>query len=306
MMNILTGCHSSKNVTYCQYFCMQVKKILYNASGYPEPLRQLNSPPKELFIAGEFDELLARPRVAIVGSRKVSAYGQGVTVRLASELARQGIVIISGLALGVDALAHRGALEAGGLTLAVLPGPLTTIYPTSHRWLAEQIISHGGVLVSEYPAGSLPFKTNFVARNRIVAGLCDALLITEASEKSGSLHTARFALEQGKDVLAVPGNITSPTSVGTNNLLKSGAAPVTSADDVLHVLNLKPAVKARSIKGANETEQRLIDLLGQDVADGAQLLARSELEIGAFNQTLTMLEITGKIRSLGANQWALR
>jgi len=282
-----------------------VKKLLLNANAYPAVLRQLSSPPKELFVAGELDELLARPRVAIVGSRKVSAYGRSVTMQIAGELARQGIVIVSGLALGVDGLAHRAALEAGGLTLAVLPGPIETIYPSSHTALARQIIDSGGALVSEYPAGTPAYKPNFVARNRIVAGLSDVLLITEAALKSGSLHTARFALEQGKDVLAVPGNIASEMSVGANNLLKAGATPVTSADDVLRLFDFKPAVKARAVRGANAAEQSLIDLLAQGMADGANLLEASALQVGEFNQTLTMLEITGKIRALGGNQWSL-
>ncbi len=284
---------------------MTVKKILYNANGYPESLRHISGPPKELFVVGELDDLLDRPRVAIVGSRKVSIYGRNITTMLARELAKQGIVIISGLALGVDAIAHQAALDAGGLTLAVLPGPIETIYPASHRNLAVEIVQKGGALVSEFPADTPPFKTNFVARNRIVAGLADALLITEAAEKSGSLHTARFALDQGKDVLAVPGNITSITSVGTNNLLKSGATPITSAEDVLHVLNLKPAIRARTVRGANPAEQAIIDLLSKDMTDDAELLINSGLEVGVFNQTLTMLEITGKIRSLGGNQWAI-
>jgi DNA processing protein len=209
------------------------------------------------------------------------------------------------LALGVDTLAHRATLDAGGLTLAVLPGPVEKIYPSSHAALTKQIVEQGGALISEYPENTPAFRWNFVARNRIVAALCDALLITEAALKSGSLHTARFALEQGKDALAVPSNITSEMSVGTNNLLRSGATPVTCVDGVLHVLNLKPAIKARTVKGANKTEQRLIYLLSQDIRVGAELLEKSELEIGEFNQTLTMLEITGKIRSLGANQWSL-
>jgi len=284
---------------------VKVNKVLLNASGYPPVLAQMSGAPKELFVAGELDELLARPRVAIVGSRHVSAYGRQITTNLAAELAGQGIVIISGLALGVDALAHRAALEAGGLTLAVLPGPIEQIYPSSHTQLARQIVDGGGVLVSEYPDGTPAFRWNFVARNRIVAGLSDALLITEAAEKSGTLHTARFALELGRDVLAVPGNITSPLSAGTNNLIKSGAMPATSAEDVLHALNLKPAAKARRVKGANDAEQSLIDLLAKDISDGAELLEQSKLEVGEFNQTLTMLEISGKIRSLGANQWSL-
>ncbi len=285
---------------------MLVKKLLYKANGYPSALENISSPPKELFVAGELENLLSRPRVAIVGSRKVTTYGRNITTKIAAELAGQGIVIVSGLALGVDALAHQAALDADGLTIAVLPGPLDQILPTSHYNLAREVVKQGGALVSEYPIGSLPHKQNFVARNRIVAGMCDALLITEAAEKSGSLHTARFALEQGKDVLAVPGNITSPLSAGTNNLLKSGAIPITSSDDVLHVLNLKPAIKARNIKGSNSTEQAIIDLLSQDISDGSELLEQSNLEVGEFNQTLTMLEITGKIRSLGANQWTLQ
>jgi DNA processing protein len=151
-------------------------------------------------------------------------------------------------------------------------------------------------------------KQNFVARNRIVSGLADGLLITEAAEKSGSLHTARFALEQGREVMAVPGNITSRTSVGTNNLIKSGALPITCADDVLHALDLQPREeKAKPLpRGSNANEQLLIDLIVAGTYEGAELLAKSELEVSVFNQTLTMLELTGKIRAVGANQWALR
>lgn len=282
-----------------------VKKITLNANGYPPRLAQLHAPPKELFVQGPLAELLQRPLVGIVGSRKVSSYGRAVTIQLASELANQGIVIVSGLALGVDALAHRAALDAGGPTIAVLPGSVEKIYPRSHYGLAQQIVQGGGVLVSEYPPGTNIFKQNFIARNRIVAGLVDALLITEAAEKSGSLHTARFALEQGKDVLAVPGNITSSTSVGTNNLLKAGAVPITCAEDVLHILSVEPNTQIQTTHSADPHEQLLIELIGQGINDGAMLLQRSQMSVGQFNQTLTMLEITGKIRALGANQWSL-
>lgn len=160
----------------------------------------------------DINELLKRPCVTIVGSRKISAYGKTVTSRLAGELASAGIVIISGLALGVDSLAHLAALEAGGLTIAVLPTGLDAVDKTSRRGLAERILQQGGALVSEYAEGSPVHLGNFVARNRLVAGFGDAVLITEAAERSGTLHTANFALEQGKPVLAVPGNITSPTA----------------------------------------------------------------------------------------------
>jgi DNA processing protein len=288
---------------------MDVNTLTLKNRGIPQRLERIPGPPKQLFHRGEILEtLLERPCVAIVGSRSVSPYGIQVTRSLAGKLAEQGIVVISGLALGVDALAHQAALDAGGLTIAVLPGSVEKPYPATNRQLAEKIVHQGGALVSEYAAGPLDnsFKSNFVARNRLVAGLADALLITEAAEKSGSLHTANFALNQGKLVMAVPGNITSPGSAGTNNLIKAGAAPVTSYHDVLHAMELvEHTTAAKNIRGSNMHEQKLLDLILGGMNDGEMLLKHSELDISLFNQTLTMLEITGKIRSLGANQWAI-
>lgn len=287
---------------------MNIQIIKKSSPDYPDVLAQIASPPAQLYYQGpSLGTLMQLPRVAIVGSRNVSAYGRQVTLRLARKLAEQGIVIISGLALGVDALAHQAALEAGGTTLAVLPGSLQKVYPATNRQLAAAILAQGGALMSEYGEGEpIAFKMNFIARNRVVAGLADLLLITEAAEKSGSLHTARFALEQGKDVLVVPGNITSPGSVGTNNLIKVGAAPVTSYVDVLHALGLvSHSSKPADIRGRNTNEQRVLDLLVRGLSDGEDLLAQSQLSITDFNQTLTMLEISSKVRSLGANHWAL-
>jgi DNA processing protein len=224
---------------------------------------------------------------------------------LVNDLARAGVVIISGLAIGVDVVAHRAALEAGGLTIAVLPCGLDRIYPAAHRNVATQILAQGGALVTEYPEGTITYPVNFIARNRIASGLSQAVLITEAAEKSGTLHTARFALEQGKDVLAVPGNITSPTSSGTNNLLKIGATPVTSSADVFHILGIKPNQQATIPKGGTPQEQTILDLISDGITDGTQLQEQSSLSTPTFNQALTMLEITGKVRSLGANQWSL-
>lgn len=285
---------------------MNINKL--TLSSLPERLQQIASPPKQLYWAGvNVNDLLNYKCVAIVGSRKVTTYGRQVTTQLASQLAEQGVIIISGLALGVDAIAHQAALDAGGKTIAVLPGPLELIYPRSHQRLADQIVEQGGALMSEYPEGTEPFRSNFIARNRLVSGLCDALLITEAAEKSGSLHTARFALEQGKDVLAVPGNITSKTSAGTNNLLKAGAVPVTSSEDILNVLGLRQhSGDWQAASGRDPEEQTILSLLLQGISDGEALQHTSQLDIATFNQTLTMLEISGKIRALGANQWALR
>ncbi len=289
-------------------FYMNVNRLTLTHPCYPAPLRHIATAPAQLFVMGDsLEELMARPRVTVVGSRKLTAYGKAVTAQLAGELARAGVVVISGLAIGVDAVAHRAALEAGGLTLAVLPSSVEEIYPRSHHTLAQQIIAQGGILLSEYPKGSPTYPGNFVARNRIASGLADAVLITEAAEKSGTLHTARFALEQGKEVLAVPGNITSPTAAGTNNLIKSGATPVTCAEDIFHVLGIAPtsAHRTKRPQGSTPEEQVLLDLLHAGTSNGSELLAQSKLDIRIFNQTLTMLEIRGHIRPLGGNNWAL-
>jgi DNA processing protein len=273
---------------------------------YAEAFARIQPEVERLFVLSDnIDGLMARPRVAIVGSRKVTPYGKAVTAQFAGELARQGIVIVSGLAYGVDAVAHRAALEAGGLTIAVLPSPVTDIYPAVHRNLAQQIVESGGAVLSEYPEGTPAFKWNFIERNRIVSGMSNALLITEATENSGTMHTARFALEQGVEVLAVPGNITSPTSAGTNNLIKTGATPVTNPDDVLQVLGFQRSIRIRQVKGSNPLEQCILDLLVDNVSDGNELMARSKLAAAEFNQALTMMEITGKVKALGANQWTV-
>ncbi|MDB5170638.1 MAG: hypothetical protein JWO35_332 [Candidatus Saccharibacteria bacterium] len=286
---------------------MKINKLTLNSPLFPELLRHIPQPPEQLYYSGiPLEELLARPRVAIVGSRSVTPYGKQVTMMLARQLAEQGIVIISGLAIGVDALAHQAALDAGGLTLAVLPSPLERIAPATNQYLARRILDNGGGLITEYGAGEETYKLNFIERNRLVCGLADVLLITEAAVNSGSLHTARFALEQGKDVMAVPGNITSTVSVGANNLLKTSAAPATSYVDVMHMLGISaPHSSSPAVKGANEPEQLLLDLLFSGIADGNQLLERSGLTASMFNQSVTMLELSGKIRALGANHWGL-
>ncbi|HVV25891.1 MAG TPA: DNA-processing protein DprA [Candidatus Saccharimonadales bacterium] len=277
------------------------------AALFPAALRHIPSPPQRIYFRGPLNDLMERPRLAVVGSRSISPYGRQITEELAGKLAERGMVIVSGLALGVDAAAHRAALAAGGLTIAVLPGPVDNIYPATNIRLAEDILANGGALVSEYAVAEYSFKQNFIARNRLVAGLAQAVLITEAAKKSGSLHTARFALEQGKDVLAVPGNITSKTSVGTNNLIKAGATPITSYADVLHALGLRDrTARPEQARSRNQHEQIILDLLQKGLSDGEQLLKQSGLTPSEFNQAQTMLELAGKLRPLGANQWSLR
>jgi DNA processing protein len=284
----------------------KVNTLTLTSSAYPEILREIAKPPKQLYALGNITELLTRPRLAVVGSRKVSIYGRQVTQQLARDTAARGIVIVSGLALGVDGIAHQAAIDAGGKTIAVLPTGLDRIYPASHHQLAKKILETGGALITEYPNGTEPFKTNFIARNRIVSGVSDGVLITEAAEKSGTLHTANFALEQGKTVMAVPGNINSPLSAGTNNLIKAGAIPVTNVQDIFHALDLNIGTQlTMDVVGATIEESILLELLASGITESAELLTKSGLEPAMFNQTMTMLEINGKARPLGAGHWTI-
>lgn len=283
---------------------MIVNKLKLDSPDFPAPLTTISSPPAQLYYSGVHpNQWLQSPKVAIVGSRKITPYGRTVTARLSSELARAGVIIISGLAYGVDIAAHRSALESGGITVAVLPSGLDQIYPAAHSATAKQIIERG-TLITEYTAGSAGFKSNFIARNRIVSGLCDILLITEAAVNSGSLHTARFALEQGKSVMAVPGNITSPISEGCNNLIKSGAIPVTSADDVFFALGLNPSLARQKNFSGSLDEQLVLDFIKQGVGRQEELAAAAKIDSPALASALTMLEIEGYIRPTGGGNWA--
>lgn len=238
----------------------------------------------------------------------MSTYGKQVTYELASRLAEQGIVIVSGLAYGVDAEAHRAALVAGGATIAVLPGPIDTIVPVAHRDLAQQIIARGGALLSEYASGAIPFRQNFVVRNRLVSGLSDAVLVTEAGAQSGCHHTVNFALDQGKEIMAVPADITRPHGAGSNRFLQlQHARAITSFTEVLEIMGIVPhTTPLAGVKGSTPQEQTLLDLMLDGMSDGELLLEASNLAVSQFQQTLTMLEISGKVRALGANHWTLR
>lgn len=276
-------------------------------NGYPERLKQLAAPPVELFYRGaEPSDWLKRPVVTIVGSRKASAYGRDVTRRLAGQLASRGAVIASGLAYGIDAEAHGGALEAGGLTVAVLPTSLERIYPRRHLPLADRIVNGGGCLMSEYGPSTPSQRSHFVMRNRILAALADVLVITEAAINSGTMHTARYALEQGKTVMAVPGNIDQWGSQGCNNLIKAGALTLTGSDDVLLALGYKKTgpAEAKPRFSGSPAEAALYKLLRGGAAHQDDLMGQSQLAAADFNAALTSLEINGYIRPLGGGHWA--
>lgn len=272
---------------------------------YLQFLKDIDKSPQKLYFVGKLPKERVTS-VAIVGSRKPSFYGKEVAHRLSYELAKQGVVVISGLALGIDAVVQRGALEANGTTLAILAGGLDYIHPTTNRQLGESILAGGGAILSEYEPGVEPRKWHFIARNRIVSGLADALVVVEAAARSGTLHTAGFAAEQGKGVYAVPGNITSPLSVGCNQLIRQGATPVTSIDDFLKdfTADYRPEQTVMAL-GDTPEEQAVLTLLHSGERDGDTLQQKSGLSIADFNQTLTMLEIKGIVRALGANQWSL-
>ena len=231
-------------------------------------------------------------------------YGKSVTTKLVQELVRAGVCIVSGLAIGIDSIAHQASLDAGGKTIAVLPSGLDYIYPARHGRLAESILNSGGALVSEYPSGQgAPMKHQFIARNRIIAGLTQGVVITEAATKSGSLHTAQFALELGLDVFAVPGNITNSTSAGTNNLIKSGAQPVTEARDILDCLGIEP-VTQQTFFSASSTQQKILHALQSHPQTHMELSLVSKLSVSELLQALTELELEGAVQQSG-QQWFL-
>ncbi len=211
---------------------MQIEKIKINDLGYPFLLSQIYNPPKELFVLGN-KEILREKSIAIVGCRNCTSYGVKVTKELAYNLSRRNIITVSGLAKGIDTYCHIGTIKGKGRTIAVVAHGLDMIYPKENRDLAKKIIECGGAIVSEYEVGTKPLKEHFPARNRIISGLAEKTVIVEAGEKSGALITANFALEQGRDVYAVPGNIFSEKSAGTNKLIKQGANLISSCEELL-------------------------------------------------------------------------
>ena len=236
--------------------------LLLDDGVYPSPLREIYDPPIVLYVKGAWSECWEQPCVGVVGSRKCSTYGQNAALMLARDLAQRGVTVISGFARGIDAAAHRGALEAGGRTVAVLGTGIDEVYPRDHKKLAGEVLDHGGALVSQFPLGTPPVSENFPYRNRIISGLSLGVVVVEASENSGSLITARLAIEQNREVFAVPGNITSRNSFGTNYLIKgAGAKLVQQWQDI--ATELPPQVAARLLPPpfGERTEKSLVDKL---------------------------------------------
>lgn len=288
---------------------MEINRIRPDEHNFTQRLASIANPPKSLCFMGTLPTSGA-PVVAIVGSRKPSAYGREVTEQLASDLAKAGCIIVSGLALGIDGIAQRAALEAGGTVIGVIPNELPDISPQTNYKLAMNIIKNGGAILSEWKKGDgkIVNRWSFLERNRLVSGLADAVIITEAAERSGTLNTAAHALSQGRDVFAVPGNITSPLSAGCNALLKQGAYPVTEAKDILQIIapeQLKKPDQSQLPLGSSPEETIIINLIASGIRSGDQLQQQSGLNPADFATALTMLEINGVIKPLGANNWTL-
>lgn len=262
---------------------------------YPPLLKEIFDPPAILYYKGTLpkDELC----LGIIGSRKPTEYGIETTHELSFELATKGICIVSGMAIGIDTIAHEAALKAGGRTVAVIGCGMDYIYPSRNVNLVKGIIENGAV-VSEFPIGVPPMKQNFPMRNRIISGLSKGILVTEAAERSGSLITANFALEQNRDVYTIPGSIYNKNSAGPHNLLKVGAKIVTSAKDILEDFELE-SIQKETPKGDSVIEQAILDLLLEEPRHIDIICKETGLESTKISSALTLMEISGKIRHLG-------
>jgi DNA processing protein len=307
----------------------RVKKIggdilILDDGSYPSLLREIADPPITLYVRGDWQACLEQPCVAVIGSRQCSTYGENASQMISRDLASRGVTVVSGLARGIDSAAHKGALQGKGRTVAVLGTGIDGVYPKENSSVVREILDSGGCLVSQFPLGTPPLKDNFPYRNRIISGLSLGVLIVEASERSGSLITARLAMEQNREVMAVPGNITSSNSYGTNYLIKAGAKLVQQWQDV--VAELPSEIAARILppkinekrngnaqqqelipSGLNENERKIWSLLNADEAIHIDaLLEESGLSFGDLNSVLVGLDIKDLIRVLPGKHYAKR
>jgi DNA processing protein len=283
-----------------------IQVITWMDENYPKRLKEIDQPPPVIYFRGKI-ESVDDWAVAIVGTRRVTTYGRQITQDTAAYLAGNGITIVSGLARGVDALAHQAALGAGGRTIAVLGSGVDIIYPSEHRKLADAIMEHGAI-ISDYAPGTPPDGVNFPPRNRIISGLSRATIVIEAGQKSGALITAQFANEQGRDVFAVPGSILSPMSRGTNQLISEGATPLTNPKDVLDTLGYTQIAAQQSARHelpVEPDEAKIISALGYEPMHVDDLCARLDMPIEKLTACLTMMELKGLVRQAGGMQYTV-
>lgn len=284
-----------------------IRVVTWAAAEYPRNLLSIAAPPPVLFVRGDLTEA-DEWAVALVGTRRATAYGREVARELAGGLAASGVTVVSGLARGIDAAAHRAALDAGGRTIAVLGCGVDVAYPPEHRELM-QAVARSGAVVSDYPLGTPPDAVNFPPRNRIISGLARGVVVVEADEDSGALITTDFAAEQGRDVFAVPGNLNQRGSRGTNKLIQQGAKLVLSVTDILEELNLAQAVERQAVQAAlplDDLEQQVLEQLTAGPAHVDELCAQLSRPVAQVSSALALMELKGLVRALGGMSYAAR
>lgn len=285
-----------------------VTVLTWESDAYPRYLREAPAPPPVLYVAGDILES-DQWAVAVVGTRRLTAYGQQMTRELVTGLVRNNVTIVSGLARGIDGIAHKTAVEMGGRTLAVLGSGIDCLYPPQHRGLARRIIKEKrGAIISDYALGTQPEAKNFPPRNRIISGLSLGVVVIEAGQKSGALITANFALEQDRDVFAVPGNVNSKASAGTNRLIQQGAKLVISAEDILEELNLTMAPQQMVVQMAmpeSEEEAMLLKQLSRQPSHVDELCRASGMSSADVSSTLAIMELKGMVQQVGGMRYVL-
>ena len=288
----------------CERYGISVLTV--HDEGYPARLKEIHDPPAVLYVRGEIlpqDEWC----LAVVGTRRATAYGRQVTEELVADIARNRITVVSGMARGIDSIAHRSALEAGGRTFAVFGCGLDIVYPAENAELARRIIGQGA-LISEYPLGTKPRAEHFPRRNRIISGLSLGVLISEAGDDSGALITVRTALEQNREVFSVPGSILSPSSRGTNGLIKDGAKLVQSVTDILEELNLTAVahqIEFKEVIPASDTETLILSKLSTEPVHADEICQMTALPMATVSSTLAMMELKGMVKQMGGMNYVL-
>ncbi|MBU4360357.1 DNA-processing protein DprA [Patescibacteria group bacterium] len=282
-----------------------LKILTLQDENYPKLLKEIYAPPALMYYRGQLSDEADDFSLGVVGTRKFTNYGKQITPQIVRGLTENGMVIVSGLALGIDSLAHEACLDAGGRTIAVLGSGLDkqSIYPSYNRYLADKILAQNGLVLSEYPIGMQPLRHNFPQRNRIVSGLSLGILVIEAPESSGALLTARYALEQNREVFAVPGTIYDKNAIGPNNLIKMGAKLVICAEDILEALDLnlvKDFVATKKIVPDSKEEAEILKHLSNEAIHIDQLARLTKFDTSVINSTLTLMEMKGRVRNLGS------
>lgn len=284
----------------------EVQFITLVDNNYPINLKKINNAPIVIYVKGDILNIDWNKCIAVVGTRKVTKYGEEVTEKLVSELVANGFLIVSGLALGIDAKAHKTALENNGKTIAVLGSGVDLCYPRENLFLYNKIAKDGGAIISCFPLSMQPSTGTFPARNRIISALSIGVLVTEAGEDSGALITADYAKEQGKQIFAVPGPITSKLSEGTSKLLKNGATFVSSVQDILDAFGMKlSALKNIENYNFSSEEKKIYDVLKNESLNINEISKKTKIDISKLSIILTSLEIKGVVKNLGAGEFGI-